>query len=165
MGQEKKPKTPFQINRSDWMEMVFAFAVAASALFLLIRARHYIDEVRLEPEEIPPIFFPRVVLLVIFVLAVLVILRIVFRKSYKTVDLTWLRARRMLIMLAALLLYVLIFKPVGFILDTALLMLFLSWYYGNKNIIKLVTLTVIFPPLLYLLFTQLFNILLPRGLL
>jgi putative tricarboxylic transport membrane protein len=154
-----------RLNRSDWMEMVFAFAVAASSLFLLIRAHHYIDKVMLEPEEIPPIFFPRVVLLIIFALSSLVIVRIVFGKSWETVDLSWPGAQRMLVTLAALLIYVLIFKPVGFILSTALLVLFLSWYYGNRNILKLAALTLIFPPLLYFLFTKLFNILLPRGIL
>ena len=145
--------------------MLFAFAVAISSLFLLIRAHHYIDKVMLEPEEIPPIFFPRVVLLIVFVLSSLVIVRIVFGKSREAVDLTWSGARRMLVTLAALLIYVLIYKPVGFILGTAMLMLFLSWYYGNRNILKLAALTLLFPPLLYFLFTKLFHILLPRGIL
>ena len=160
---DRAKPTAIRINRSDWMETVFAFAVATSSLFLLIRAHHYIDKVMLEPEEIPPIFFPRVVLLAIFVLSSLVIVRIVFGKSWEAVDLTLSGARRMLVTLAALLIYVLIFKPAGFILATALLMLFLSWYYGNNNILKLAALTLLFPPLLYFLFTKLFNILLPRG--
>lgn len=154
-----------RLNRSEWMELCFAFLVTASTLFLFVRARRYIDKVLLEPEEIPPIFFPRVVLLVIFVLSVLVILRIVVRKSTEFVDLNWNGVRRVLIMLAALLVYVLLFKLLGFIVVTTLLMLFLSWYYGNRSWIKLLALAVAFPPLIYFLFTRLFHILLPRGIL
>jgi putative tricarboxylic transport membrane protein len=157
--------TSVRMTRSEWMELGFAALVASSSLFLFLRARQYIDRVLLEPEEIPPIFFPRLVLFVIFSLSVLVMVRTVLGKSKDEVELAWPGVRRMLVVLAVLFVYVLIFKVLGFIITTVLVMLFLSWYYGNKNLLKLLALAIVFPPLVYYLFTRVFHILLPRGIL
>jgi hypothetical protein len=71
----------------------------------------------------------------------------------------------MLVMFASMFVYILVFKRLGFIITTGLLILFQSWYYGNRNWIKLALIAVVFPPVIYVLFQRVFHILLPRGIL
>lgn len=152
-------------RHSFWMEIIFACVFSVLAMFLFIAAPCLIGDVILEPEEIPPIFFPRFILLIIFILSVTVILRAIHERNNITVDLNWLGAQRMIIMFISMIVYIFLFKRLGFIVSTSLLIFFLSWYYGNRNWIKLLALTIIFPPLIYFLFSRVFYILLPRGIL
>ncbi len=152
-------------RRSGWFELGFAGLIALTSLYLVLASPRLIDQVLLEPEEIPPIFFPRLILSVIFVLAVGVVTKAIRGKAEIEVDFSWLGVGRMASMFASMLLYIVLFKPLGFIISTSLLMLFLSWYYGNKNWIKLLALALIFPPLIYFLFIRVFHIFLPRGIL
>ena len=119
----------------------------------------------LEPEEIPPIFFPRLVLLVVFLLSLGVILRLILGRSSIQVDFTWKGVERMTVLFVSMLLYIFVFKRLGFILTTALMIVFQSWYYGNRSWIKLLLLAAIFPPVIYVLFQRIFHIMLPRGIL
>ena len=92
-----------------------------------------------------------------------VIGRIVIGKEMIEVDLTWTGLRRSGIMLAGMLIYILVFRRLGFIPATALLILFQSWFYGERNWIKLSLLALVFPPAVYFLFLRVFRIMLPRG--
>jgi len=148
---------------SEWMDFGFAALIGLASLYLFIAAPLYIDKVVLEPEEIPPIFFPRVVLGAVFLLTLGVMLRLLLGRSNIRVDLTWRGVQRVAVLFVSMLLYILVFKRLGFILTTGLLIFFQSWYYGNRSWIKLVLVTVIFPPVVYILFRQIFHIYLPRG--
>ena len=165
-GKERSDSTQIGVHTfSQWMDVAFATLLAGVTLYLFLAAPMLIDKVILEPEEIPPAFFPRVVLLVIFALSMGVIARVVLGHSLFEVDLTWKGVLRMGVMFTSMLVYILVFKRLGFLVSTALLILFQSWYYGERNWIKLALLTVIFPPLIYILFIRVFHILLPRGIL
>ena len=161
-----KLKTRFSsIAISQWLDMAFGLFVAGITLYLFVAAPQLIDEVLLEPEEIPPIFFPRLILAFISGLSLLAVIRIFIGKTVIQVDLSWTGLRRMMFLLASMLLYILLFKRLGFILSSAVLLLFMSWYYGNRNWVTLAALVLAFPPLVYLLFNRVFHIFLPRGIL
>jgi hypothetical protein len=66
-----------------------------------------------------------------------------------------------LIMIAATALYLGIMGYVGFLFSTSLFLLFIMRYLGEKRLVVIISLAVLFPVVLYLLFGMLLHVMLP----
>lgn len=64
-----------------------------------------------------------------------------------------------------ILLYIMLLEVLGFIVVTALFIYFCSWFLGYKNHIANGLVSVLFPVILYLMFTELLKMNLPSGIL
>jgi putative tricarboxylic transport membrane protein len=60
--------------------------------------------------------------------------------------------------------YALLFEPLGFVLASALMVLILTVYFGNRNIFLILAVTVGAPLIVYYLFTKALQVSLPEGL-
>lgn len=63
--------------------------------------------------------------------------------------------KSLLLTVALLILYVILFKPFGFIFSSFLLILAMGWNLGARKWVPLLSVSIIFPGAIYLLFTQL----------
>lgn len=61
--------------------------------------------------------------------------------------------------------YIMFLELLGFVLMTALFVFFCSWFLGYKEYIRNLIVSVVFPVLIYLLFTEFLKINLPQGIL
>ncbi len=64
-------------------------------------------------------------------------------------------------MIAATALYIGIMGYVGFLFSTSLFLLFIMRYLGEKRWVVIISLAVLFPVVLYLLFAMLLHVMLP----
>ncbi|MCG1009655.1 tripartite tricarboxylate transporter TctB family protein [Salinicoccus sp. ID82-1] len=71
----------------------------------------------------------------------------------------------LLIVTGMTLLYIFLLEMLGFVLVTALFIFFCSWFLGYRQFITNAVVSIIFPVILYMLFTQFLRIDLPQGLL
>ena len=67
--------------------------------------------------------------------------------------------------LAVFMAYALLFEPLGFVLSSALVVGFLTIYYGNRNLIIVFIVLTGIPLVVYFVFTRLLKVSLPEGLL
>ena len=58
--------------------------------------------------------------------------------------------------------YALLFEPLGFVLSSALMVLILTIYFGNRNILLIVAVTAAAPLIVYYLFTKTLQVSLPE---
>ena len=152
-------------NRQDKLfDISFALFLAVLTAWLFIDSPNLISEVALEPEEIPPIFFPRIILFLLFCLSLVVIAKSVFGQTKFRFNLTWSGLQRMALVTLFMFGYMLIFKNVGFMLSTAFFILAMTLYYGCRSWPKIIALSIIFPPIIHVIFNKLFHIFLPKGL-
>ena len=152
-------------NRKDKLfDISFSLFLAALTAWLFIDSPNLISEVALEPEEIPPIFFPRIILFLLFCLSLAVITKSLFGQAKFRFDLTWSGLQRMALVTLFMVGYMLIFKSVGFILATALFIVAMTLYYGSRSWPKILAVSIIFPPIILFIFNKLFYIFLPKGL-
>jgi len=63
--------------------------------------------------------------------------------------------KSLLYSIALLVLYVILFKPLGFIISSCFLILAMGWTLGARKWIPLLAVSILFPGTVYLLFTQL----------
>ncbi|WP_342387918.1 tripartite tricarboxylate transporter TctB family protein [Salinicoccus bachuensis] len=64
-----------------------------------------------------------------------------------------------------ILLYIFLLEILGFVAVTALFVFFCSWFLGYKKFITNAIVSIVFPVVLYMLFTQFLRIELPQGIL
>lgn len=69
------------------------------------------------------------------------------------------------IVFAFLFVYVLFLEILGFVIMTALFIFFCSWFLGYKKHITNVIVSILFPVIIYLMFTEFLKISLPQGIL
>ena len=155
---------PKKSTKEKVLDSLFAFLLASFSLFMLVGSSKLIEKVRLDPGEIPPTFFPRIILSAMFLLSLFMILRSLLGRPIPKFDVDMSGIRRVATMTVAMFVYLFLFDKLGFITSSALFLVFMSWYFGCSSWTKIVALSVIFPPLLYLFFYSGFRIFLPRGL-
>lgn len=150
--------------RDRLFDISFSILLLILTAWLFMESPNLISKVALEPDEIPPIFFPRIILFILFCLSLVVLAKQIFGQSAFRLNLTLPGLQRMIVATLAMFAYLLIFKHIGFILSTALFTFAMTWYYGNKSWPKIIALTIIFPPIVNLIFDKIFHIFLPKGL-
>ncbi len=72
---------------------------------------------------------------------------------------------KVLVTVVVFIAYALLFEPLGFMLSSALVVCFLTIYYGNRNIFIMLLVVVGAPLAIYFMFTHILLVSLPEGLL
>ncbi len=72
---------------------------------------------------------------------------------------------RILVTYAVFALYAVLLEPLGFIVSSALMVSFLMFYYGNRNLIIFFVVLIGAPLSIYYIFTRLLQVSLPEGIL
>lgn len=160
-GNEKQEKRS-GINR-DLLTAVVCLAVSVT---YMICARTYPN---LSPSylAVSAAFFPTIVAAVMIVCSLFMLIKAIIKpKQYEALTPEMKRGYlRGLLTILVSFLYVLAFKPVGYILSSMLAVFALMVIFGNRKWLLMCIITIVFPVLLYVAFRYGLNIKLPVGIL
>jgi putative tricarboxylic transport membrane protein len=149
---------------------VVAIVLMVFSIIVFILIPYEIEKPRLlmgrSLSGLTPSLFPRLSIVGLFILSVCYL---VFSPKMEEKNLfKELQAKslvRVLVTVAVFVIYALIFEPLGFILSSALMVFFLTLYYGNRNILIMLLVVVGAPLAIYFIFTHILQVSLPEGLL
>jgi putative tricarboxylic transport membrane protein len=126
--------------------------------------------------DVMPAAFPMIISIMLQVLGLMKIgtvtvglvrqkgLRVEFLSEMKNV--AWRKEMRIVFPLVMAILYAFLFKPLGFIILTPVLVFSIAYYFGYRKIVRLIIISLGFSVFLYLLFGLFLNVpipLFPRG--
>ena len=113
--------------------------------------------------------YPKVICTVLFVLGVIqLILVLIKSKGFPLIDFKSINGRyilRAFIMLLMTVLYYKLMKGVGFLITTPIYLFASFMLFGYKKKIKAAIIAILFSVVVYFLFTKVFLVILPRGIL
>lgn len=116
--------------------------------------------------SLSPSLFPRLTIIGLFILSIWYIAastRMKEKNLFRELDVrSWVR---ILVTLAVFAAYALLFEPLGFVISSALVVGFLTVYYGNRNILIILLVMTGAPLLIYYIFTHALQVSLPDGIL
>lgn len=115
-----------------------------------------------------PSFFPRILAVLMLVMSTTLIITALLGKSARTAEKLDIRdpgIQRSIITLAATVIYLLLLKPVGFIVDTIVYLIFLMYLLKLRNYLQMVLVAVGVSVAVYYVFRVALNITLPLGIL
>jgi len=149
---------------------VVAIVLMVFSIIVFILIPYEIEKPRLlmgrSLSGLTPSLFPRLSIVGLFILSVCYL---VFSPKMEEENLfKELKAKslvRVLVTVAVFVVYALLFEPLGFILSSALMVCFLTLYYGNRNIFIMLLVVAGAPLAIYFIFTHILQVSLPEGLL
>ena len=140
------------------------FVVIGAAILLLVPSQ--IDTIPGMETEMPPSFLPTV--LAIALMAVGIALAVpAFRSGFKgdSSSLNLHGSLRVLLSIALLVTYALLFPRLGFVVTSGLFMGIFTFFFGARSIVKIALGVILVPLCVWLFFEILFRIPLPHGIL
>jgi putative tricarboxylic transport membrane protein len=111
---------------------------------------------------ITPSLFPSIVLALLFLLSGLHVLSGVMARADDPNEGRLVGWRRGAVFFGVMTVYALLMEPIGFILSSALTIVVLSWFIGNRNVLQIALLAALAPVLLYIGATRLLAVSLPE---
>lgn len=146
-------------------DAIIALLLIALSCFLYITA----DKMPGSTKGIGPGDYPKFICAVIFVLSIVQLLTtLISSKGLPLIDFKAINGKfllRALIMVVITFLYYKLMKPVGFLLTTPIYLFSSFMLFKYKNKIKGLVVAVVFTVVVYFLFTKVFMVFLPRGIL
>ncbi|WP_052256821.1 tripartite tricarboxylate transporter TctB family protein [Salinicoccus sp. YB14-2] len=110
-----------------------------------------------------PAFFPRLIFILLFVFAIMMVLESILKRKLKVEEQVF--SKKMLLNALLLILtifgYILLFNFIGFLISSILFLFASQVIFNVKNKIMLIGVSVVIPFILYFIFSNLFNIPLP----
>ena len=142
-----------------------------SILLLILSAFLFLNASRMPSAEkgIGPGDYPMFICAVLFFLALLQLISVIISaKGIPLIDFRAVNTRylvRTLIMAALTFVYYKLMKPVGFLITTPLYLFASFMLFGYKRKVKGVVIALVFSVAVYILFSRVFMVFLPRGIL
>lgn len=144
---------------------VISMAFAAFTYFYLIP--EYVGTSN--TSGLSPDFFPKVYALLIFFVALFQLILILFKKSSTEIDgglevWPWLRRKRVFFAIVFVLVYVFfLIELLGYFVATPIVLMISFFLLGERSLLKIIIVTMIFTIIVYTGFEVLLNIYLPKG--
>ncbi len=146
-------------------DFIISIILIALSVFLYMTA----DKMPGATKGIGPGDYPKFICSILFVLGVIQLISvIVSSKGIPFIQFSEINKKflvRALIMVVATFVYYKLMKPIGYLLTTPLYLFGSFMLFGYKKKIKGVIIAIVFTVVVYLLFTKVFMIFLPRGIL
>lgn len=146
-------------------DFIISIILIALSVFLYMTA----DKMPGATKGIGPGDYPKFICAILFVLGVIQLISvIVSAKGIPLIAFNEINKKyllRALIMVVATFVYYKLMKPIGYLLTTPLFLFGSFMLFGYKKKIKGVIIALVFTVVVYLLFTKVFMIFLPRGIL
>ena len=146
-------------------DFIISIILIALSVFLYMIA----DKMPGATKGIGPGDYPKFICTILFILGVIQLISvIVASKGIPLIEIKEINAKyllRALIMVVATFVYYKLMKPIGYIITTPIFLFGSFMLFGYKKKIKGVIIALIFTIAVYLLFTKVFMIFLPRGIL
>lgn len=110
-----------------------------------------------------PAFFPRIIAILIIGLSGLLIVMTYIRKEERNINFTSKNDLKAYITIAIILVYIVLMNILGFIIATPLFLITMIYYYGMRNYVKNIIISVGVTALIFTIFKILLAVPLPQG--
>ena len=163
--EEKGKKSLFVKNTKIAADFIIAIVIIAIAIVF------YVESLALptKTQGIGPGVYPQFICIILFFLGIVQIIKcILMVRGIPIIDVEKVNKKgllRVLIMVVATYLLYKLMKPVGFPIVAPIYLFFAICFFGYKNKIKAAIFSVVFTTALYFLFTKVFLVMLPAGIL
>ena len=163
--EEKGKKSLFVKNTKIAADFIIAIVIIAIAIVF------YVESLKLptKTQGIGPGVYPQFICIILFFLGIVQIIKCVLMvRGIPIIDVEKVNKKgllRVLIMVVATYLLYKLMKPVGFPIVAPIYLFFAICFFGYKNKIKAAIFSVVFTTALYFLFTKVFLVMLPAGIL
>jgi putative tricarboxylic transport membrane protein len=163
--EEKGKKSLFVKNTKIAADFIIAIVIIAIAIVF------YVESLALptKTQGIGPGVYPQFICIILFFLGIVQIIKcILMVRGIPVIDVEKVNKKgllRVLIMVVATYLLYKLMKPVGFPIVAPIYLFFAICFFGYKNKIKAAIFSVVFTTALYFLFTKVFLVMLPAGIL
>lgn len=152
-------------DNNKFADALIAFFLIVLSIFLFITA----DKMPNSAKGIGPGDYPKFICVVILVLALIqVVTTLISSKGFPSLDLKSINVKfllRALLMVVMTYIYYKLMKPVGFLLTTVVYLFTSFILFGYKKKFKAVVIAIVFTVIVYFLFTKVFMVFLPKGIL
>ena len=144
--------------------LLYGSLITVLGIFIFVYAGRYANTTYLGKGSTGGEFFPRIMSAGLAITGVVIILGALFgkREDEKGEPIQWIG---FLINCAALVVYYLLMKPLGFIVDTALITAFIMYRFGCRNYVALAIWSIVMPLGIFCLFYYGLYVSLPLGIL
>lgn len=163
--EDKGKKSLFVKNTKIAADFIIAIVIIAIAIVF------YVESLALptKTQGIGPGVYPQFICIILFFLGIVQIIKcILMVRGIPIIDVEKVNKKgllRVLIMVVATYLLYKLMKPVGFPIVAPIYLFFAICFFGYKNKIKAAIFSVVFTTALYFLFTKVFLVMLPAGIL
>ena len=163
--EDKGKKSLFVKNTKIAADFIIAIVIIAIAIVF------YVESLALptKTQGIGPGVYPQFICIILFFLGIVQIIKCVLMvRGIPIIDVEKVNKKgllRVLIMVVATYLLYKLMKPVGFPIVAPIYLFFAICFFGYKNKIKAAIFSVVFTTALYFLFTKVFLVMLPAGIL
>lgn len=163
--EDKGKKSLFVKNTKIAADFIIAIVIIAIAIVF------YVESLALptKTQGIGPGVYPQFICIILFFLGIVQIIKCVLMvRGIPVIDVEKVNKKgllRVLIMVVATYLLYKLMKPVGFPIVAPIYLFFAICFFGYKNKIKAAIFSVVFTTALYFLFTKVFLVMLPAGIL
>lgn len=168
-------KTIQDANSQPWRDRINFNTVVAIILIVFSIAAFILIPYQIEKPKLfmgrslttlTPSLFPRLSIIALFILSVFYFFQstqMIEKNRFKELGAG--SFTRVVVTMIVFVGYALLFEPLGFVLSSALMVVILTFYYGNRNILVTLIVVVGAPLAIYFIFTHTLQVSLPEGLL
>lgn len=143
--------------------IIYGSLITALGLFAFIYAGRYASTTNLGSGSTGGDFFPRIMSVGLVVTGVIIVVGALLSKEDEEGEpIKWIS---LLIHLAALILYYVLLKPLGFIVDSVWITAFIMYRFGCRNYVALAIWSILMPTIIFCVFYYLLYVGLPLGVL
>lgn len=143
--------------------IIYGSLITALGLFAFIYAGRYASTVNLGSGSTGGDFFPRIMSAGLVVTGIIIVVgALLGKEDEEGAPIKWIS---LLIHLSALVLYYVLLKPLGFIVDSIWITAFIMYRFGCRNYVALAIWSVLMPAIIFCVFYYLLYVGLPLGIL
>ncbi len=143
--------------------IIYGSLITALGLFAFVYAGRYASTVNLGSGSTGGDFFPRIMSTGLMITGVIIIIgALLGNENEEGAPIKWIT---LLIHLSALMLYYILLKPLGFIVDSVWITAFIMYRFGCRNYVALAIWSVLMPATIFCVFYYLLYVGLPLGIL
>jgi hypothetical protein len=140
-------------------EIILSFIMIMFALVFYVKSADF--PVSINPVDVGPAAFPRLMVVLIITLAIMIIARSIIKRNERNENITIDNVLILSIGIGSLAAYMYIMPRIGYFITTPIYLFFLLFMQGNRKYLQMVATSMGFTLFAYLIFFRLFNVLLP----
>ena len=137
------------------------FLCIVSAFLFFITFNFEVFE--MDKYSLGPAFFPRLVCILLFVVALILLIFSIKNKNYSKNKYKNLNLKYSIITIIFFIIYTFLIEKLGYLTSTILFMISIIFLLKNKSFLINIIFSVVFSSIIYLLFSKGFNVSLPDG--
>ena len=144
------------------LEIFFLLFLCIVSAFLFFITFNF-EVFEMDKYSLGPAFFPRLVCILLFVVALILLIFSIKNKNYSKNKYKNLNLKYSIITIIFFIIYTFLIEKLGYLTSTIIFMISIIFLLKNKSFLINIIFSVVFSSIIYLLFSKGFNVSLPDG--